>query len=130
MVKVTPSKEGGFRVEIRIRLPDGSRHRERVRSPVTSKSGSKAWGEARERHLLVHGPPRKKAPPAASPAPAVQTFGELWPSFLANAQANRQKASTLAAKEMIGRKYLLPVFAARRLDAMANSDGASLRATV
>src|SRR5579883_2131620 len=122
MVKVHPGKEGGFRVEIRIRLPDGSWHRERVKSPVASKTGSRAWGEARERHLLVHGPPRKETSAETPAAAAVPTLGDFWPEFIGHARANRQKASTIAAKETIGRKYLLPALATRPLDAIATKD--------
>ena len=55
-VRVSKSKKWGFlEVDIRVRLPDGTRHRERVKSPVQSKSGAKRWGEERERYLALHG---------------------------------------------------------------------------
>ena len=51
-VTVRKYKRGGWEVDIRGDLPDGRTYRERRKSPVTSKSGSKRWGEARERKLL------------------------------------------------------------------------------
>lgn len=63
MVRVKPWKKGsgGWEVDIRLTLPDGSRHRERVKSPVSSKSGSLRWGQQREAVLLTQGGPAQKA---------------------------------------------------------------------
>src|SRR3954470_14113018 len=63
-VKVRPYRNGGWEVDIQFRLPDGTRHRERCKAPVESKSGAMRWGQDRERHLLQHGPePAKKEVP-------------------------------------------------------------------
>jgi integrase len=63
-----------------------------------------------------HGPPQLKK--------EVPTLKECGPRFVdEHARANRQKASGIAAKEMILRVHLLPLFGAdRRLDAITNSD--------
>jgi len=60
MVKVRPYRRGGWEVDILFRRPDGSRHRERCKTPTASKSAAQRWGEDRERHLLQHGPPHPK----------------------------------------------------------------------
>jgi integrase len=63
-----------------------------------------------------HGPPQLKK--------EVPTLKECGPRFVdEHARANRQKASGIAAKEMILRVHLLPLLGAdRRLDAITNSD--------
>jgi hypothetical protein len=45
----------GWEVDIVMTLPTGEMYRERKKSPVTSKSGSKSWGEQREAELLKNG---------------------------------------------------------------------------
>jgi integrase len=108
-VKVRPYRRGGWEVDVRVRLPDGSERRERKRAPASSRSAAIRWGEARERTLLVHGPPQ---PRRESP-----TLREFWPRFLDGyARANGQKPSGIAAKETIGRVHLISTLGTRRLD--------------
>ena len=57
-VKIRPYRHGGWEVDITVRLPNGSRRRERAKAPVSSKSAAVRWGEDRERHLLQHGVPQ------------------------------------------------------------------------
>lgn len=114
-VKVRPYRRGGWEVDITTRLPNGTRRRERSRAPVSSKSAALRWGEDREKHLLLHGPsqPRKEVP----------TLDQFAPRFLDGyARANRQKASGVAAKEMILRVHLSPALGNRRLDTILNED--------
>src|SRR2546428_6398409 len=73
-VRIRPYRTGGWEVDVTVRLPNGSRHRERSKAPVTSKSAAQRWGEDRERHLLQHGPrqAKKEVPTATTlmrPAP-------------------------------------------------------------
>jgi hypothetical protein len=80
-----------------------------------SKSAVKRWGQDRERHLLQHGPPQ--------PTKEVPTLKEFAPRFIdRHARANRQKASGVAAKEMIVRVHLVPTLGAKRLDSITNED--------
>ena len=70
-VKVRPYRRGGWEVDVRVVLPDGTHRRERKRAPVSSKSGAMRWGQARERQLLIHRPaeptqPRKEVPTLAA----------------------------------------------------------------
>ena len=49
---------GGWEVDIRVQLPDGSVIRERKKSSASSRQAAKKWAESRERVLLVHGKPK------------------------------------------------------------------------
>ncbi|HVZ23395.1 MAG TPA: tyrosine-type recombinase/integrase [Vicinamibacterales bacterium] len=114
MVRVVPYKKGGWMIDVRTRFHDGSRFRER-RVLFTSKSAAQRWGEERERHLLVHGAP--------VPKKEVPTLSEFAPRFIeGHAQANRQKPSTIAAKENILKVHLLPLLGTHRLDRVTNED--------
>ena len=46
-------KRGGWEVDIRTVLADGTTFRKRWKAPVRSKSGAKRWGEHRERELIL-----------------------------------------------------------------------------
>ena len=122
-VKVRPYRNGGWEVDIQFRLPDGTRHRERYRAPVESKSGALRWGQDRERHLLQHGPePAKKEVP---------TLEEFAPKFLEGyAKADRHKPSGVASKETILRIHLIPVLGAQKLDAIIERPGAAVEAAL
>ena len=68
------SYEGGrWEVDIRARLANGQRLRERRVIANRSKSAAKRWGEERERHLLQHGPERETK--------EVSTVKEFAPRF-------------------------------------------------
>ena len=121
MVKVRPYRRGGWEVDIRVVLPDGSQRRERRRAPTTSKSGAQRWARTRERELLLERPrrPRKEVP----------TLTAFAPRFLEGyARANRFKPSGIAAKESVLRVHLVPAFGAKRLDAITNEDVQRLKA--
>ena len=115
-VKVRPYRRGGWEVDIRVTLPDGSAIRDRRRAPVPSRSAALRWGQARERALLL----RPAAGSADSePRKEVPTLAEFAPRFLDGyARANRQKPSGIAAKETILRVHLVPFFGSKRLDAI------------
>jgi len=93
-VTVRTYRRGGFEVDIRFTWPDGSPYRDRRRSPVSGKSASLRWGQAREMDLLRAGPA------ILEPAPQkkeVETLNEFAPRFIKGyARAERQKASTIA----------------------------------
>jgi len=119
-VRVVPYRSGGFEVDIRLRLPNGQRHRERRVVSHSSKSAAKRWGQDRERHLLQHGPPQ--------PTKEVPTLEEFAPRFLdGHARANRQKASGIAAKQAILNTHLVPLLGAKKLDAITNEQVQQLK---
>src|SRR5256885_16682442 len=100
-VRVVPYRGGGWEVDIRLRLPNGQRHRERRVVTHNSKSAAKRWGQDRERHLLQHGP--------AEPQKEVPTLENFAPRFLdGHARANRHKPSGISQKEIAIRVHLLP----------------------
>jgi integrase len=102
-------------VDVRVRLADGSRFRDRKRLTTTSRSAAERWGQERERHLLQHGLPQPKK--------EVPTLEQFAPRFLdGHARANRQKPSSIAAKKMLLRVYLVPFLGRKRLDAISNED--------
>jgi integrase len=112
-VRVVPWKAGGWHVDVRLRLPNGERHRERWVITSQSKSAAKRSGEDRERHLLTHGKPQ--------PLKEVETLEQFAPKFLDGyARANRQKPSGIASKETIIRVHLVPLLGPKRLDAITN----------
>lgn len=113
-VSVRLYRNGGWEVDIRFLLPDGTRRRERFKAPVSSKSGALRWGQDRERHLLQYGPEpeRKEAP----------TLKEFAPTFLESyAKADRHKPSGIASKESILRIHLVPLLGTQKLDAITNA---------
>ena len=116
-VRVTPYPRGGWEVDVRVVLPDGSRRRDRKKAPVTSRSAACRWGQARERELL-------KPSVAPSPRPKeVPTLADFAERFLDGyARANRQKPSGIAAKETILRLHLIPLLGDKSLDTITNED--------
>ena len=119
-VGVRPYRRGGWHVDIRLLLPDGKRFRERKVFKTASKSAAQRWGQERERHLLRSGPPQH-----TKEVPTLEAFA---PTFLeGHARANRQKPSTIAAKEMILRVHLVPRLGSRRLDTITNEQVQQLK---
>jgi integrase len=118
-------------VEVRFRWPeDRSVYRERVRSPLPSKSASQRWGEERERALLRVG----KAAFDPQPAPKeveneVPTLATFAPDYIEkHHQGNLRKRSTVATVDMILRLHLLPLVGHKRLSEIDDAAVADLRA--
>ena len=119
-VGVRPYRRGGWQVDIRLVLPDGRRFRERKVFKTASKSATQRWGQERERHLLRSGPPQHTK--------EVPTLAVFAPTFLeGHARANRQKPSTIAAKEMILRVHLVQRLGSGRLDTITNEQAQQLK---
>jgi Phage integrase, N-terminal SAM-like domain len=105
---VAASRKGFLEVDLRVRLPDGTRYRERVKSPVQSRSGAKRWGEERERFLAIHGPQEKKEVP---------TLEEFEQRFISDhVEANRLKPSTAASYKSQLALHIRPTLGRLRLD--------------
>ena len=105
-VTVRPYVTGGWEVDIRVDLPDGTMIRERKKAPSTSKSTAQRWAEARERVLLVHGKPKPaKKQEVEQKIPTLQEFA---PRFVDGyAKANRLKPSGIASKKTILSVHLI-----------------------
>jgi integrase len=118
-VTVRPYKRGGWEVDLRISLPDGSEHRQRRRSPLASKSAAQRWGEERERHWYQElTQPKAAAQLKQKEAPTLEEFSSRF--LEGHARANRQKPSSVASKETILRVHLLPALGGRRLNEITN----------
>jgi integrase len=127
-VRIRTYRRGGFEVDIRFTWPDGARFRERLRSPLSGKSATQRWAEAREMELLRAGRIALEPP---TPAKEVPTIKEFEPRFIDGyARANRQKASTVASKQHIMRLHLGPALGHKRLDAISNEDVAQLKSSL
>jgi integrase len=124
-VTVRRYKRGGWEVDLRITLPDGSEHRLRRKCPRASKSAAQRWGEDRERHWYHE---LTEPKPIEAQRREVPTLEEFAPQFLeGHAKANQQKPSSVASKETILRVHLLPAFGASRLDAITSKDVQQLK---
>lgn len=108
-------RKQGVEVDISFSWPDGETYRERVKSPVSSKSGARSWGQQRLQELLRRGKEQQ-----TSKAP---TFTAFVPRYLGeHARANRQKPSTIIQKERILDFYLKPRFGEMRLDEIGDAE--------
>ena len=119
-ITLRPYRRGGWEVDITLRLPNGSRHRERKRASHFSKSAAQRWAQDRERHLLQHGPPTAKK--------EVPTFEESAPRFIdGHARANRHKPSGIAATQSIVKWHLVPALGPKCLGAITNEQVQKLK---
>ncbi|HUL72984.1 MAG TPA: site-specific integrase [Vicinamibacterales bacterium] len=118
-VKIRPYGKGGWEVDIRLRLPDGSVVRERTKSPVAGKTATMRWAQAREHALLVRGTPKAQTQEVKT----IVTLKDFAPRFLEGyAKANRQKPSGIVATESILNTHLIPRFGGQTLDAISTED--------
>jgi hypothetical protein len=125
MVRIKEWKKNGkkgLEVDIRITLADGTRVRERVKSPVSSKSGTVRWAQQREAEILARGGCEEAAAPA--PVPTVAAFAE---KFLTYSETNN-KPSTVYAKRWMLRTHLIPSFGDTRLDKIGPAEIESYKA--
>jgi integrase len=114
----------GFEVDFQLTLPDGTRLRKRVKSPVSSKSGTLRWAQQREAVLLAQGGDKPKVEKAPAP-----TLEEFWTRFIEGyAKANRQKASYIAERESIYRNHFAGHLAQLRLDQITDEEVQTLKA--
>lgn len=105
----------GWEVDIVLTLPDGQPYRERKKSPVSSKSGSKAWGEQRAVELVKNGRKVDKPP--------VPTLAEFMPRYIEGyCEANKQKPSTIQSKRETFNFRLVPLLGNKRLDEIGEED--------
>jgi integrase len=124
----TKGKRAGFEVDIRFTYADGSAYRRRVKAPVESKSAAKRWGEALERELLSRPSPAEQQRQEEK-RKEVPTLRQFAPRTIAqHARANRQKASTIYAKERIFENHLYPAFGDERLDRITDERVQQLKA--
>jgi integrase len=123
-------KKVGFEVDIRFTYPDGTPYRRRIKAPVESKSAAKRWGEAAERELLVRPSPvfLVEQEEKRKEVPTLREFGPR--TIIQHARANRQKASTVHAKERIFENHLYPALGDELLDKITDALVQDLKANL
>ena len=127
-VTVRPYRRGGWEVDIRVVLPDQSKHRQRRRAPVASRSAAQRWGEARERVWYEQ---LTRPVPEHELREEVPTLEEFAPRFVDGyALANRQKPSGVAAKRTILNTHLIPALGTTKLDAVTTEAVQQLKASL
>jgi integrase len=122
-VKIRPYRKGGHEVDIMIHLANGETHRERRKSPYSSKSATLRWGRERERHLLLHGTTpagHTEAGDNHKEVPTVAAFADRYMDGYA--KANGFKPSTVAGMRVHLRVHLIPAFGDKQLDAVTSED--------
>ena len=113
-VTVRPYVNGGWEVDIRVELPDGTIIRERKKASATGKAAAQRWAEARERVLPVNGKPKRAQKEEVLETPTLKEFA---PRFVDGyAKANRLKPSGIAGKKSILKMHLVPQLGDKRLD--------------
>jgi len=112
--------EEGWQVDIAVRFPDGTRHRERVKPPATTYTAALRWGEQRQAALLAQGGPKTQGP-----APTLAAF---WPRFMEGyAKANQEKPSSIETRERIWKKHLEPALGGLSLDRIGDEQVQQLK---
>ncbi len=120
-VAVRKHRKDKWDVDIIVRLPDGSKHRERKKISVSSKTAAKRWGEERERFLAINGKKEERE--------EVPTLAEFAARYIEqHARANRQKPSTIIQKGLVIEHHLKPRLGKKKLDAITDADVQKLKA--
>ncbi len=118
-----PSGETHWQADIRVRLLDGSLHRERVRAPGKTRAQALRWARQREVYLLRHGVQRRESEEKQQErhrAASVPTFAEFMPRFFQDhVLANRLSPTTQQSYASTIKNHLMPVLADVRLDRVA-----------
>src|SRR5262249_29975541 len=114
-------QEKEWEVDIRFTWSNGTPFRERRRSPVSGRSATRRWAEAREAELLRAG--NATFDEAKNPSEEVPTLEAFKPRFIEEwCKANKHKPSGIESKEGTLRNYLLPLFGKRLLDSFDAAD--------
>lgn len=103
-------------VDVNFEHPDGRRERVRKVSPVQTQRGAERY-ERDVRSALLDGSFGKEE---QGPAPTIEQFQTRFIDDWC--RANKQKPSGVESKESVYRRYLVPIFGARRLDTLTPAD--------
>lgn len=120
-VKVRERKlpNGGmhFQADIRVTLPDGTTHRERVKAPGRTRAAAMRWARQREAHILRHGVPVKEDIEPTKHIEEIPTLAEFVPKFReAYIHANRLKPSSRSRWDDALRLHILPLLGSRPIN--------------
>jgi integrase len=115
----------GFEVDVNVTLPDGTKlPRKRVKSPVSTRSGTERWARQVEATLIAEAGRKPKEEKKLAP-----TLAEFWPRFLDGyATANLQKASYVAERKSIDRNHFAGELESLRLDEITDEKIQQLKA--
>ena len=122
--------KGWLEVHIRLRLPNGELYEEKRKSPAPSQSGARRWGESRVSHINEHWRDFSKEArdKKNEPETIVPTLKEFQKRFIEDyAEANRQKPSTIEAKQSILKNHLIPMFGETPMDQITTSQVQQLK---
>ncbi len=115
-----------WQCDIRVRLPNGLIHSERVRAPGKTRSAALRWARSREAFIIRHGPQKEERPEKQEKqqeAKQIPTLEEFAPRFIRDhVVANRRKPATRMGWEDAFRLYLIPHFGGRPLDRIGQLD--------
>ena len=78
--RTLPSGDTHFQADIRVRLPNDTLYRERVKAPGSTRAQALKWARKREAHIVRHGPRGKET--QETEAREVPTFAEFAPRFI------------------------------------------------
>lgn len=128
-VKVRPylGQAGVFEVDIVLTLPNGKPFRQRVKAPMSSKSGARRWGEEREQFVLLNWQSEALTKKQKEEARIVPTLSGFREDFIKWCKAEKQKPSGVETKETQFRTHLVPLFGDRKLDSFTPKDELALK---
>ena len=115
--------------DVKLRWPDGSKARERKRSPCTSKSATQRYAEERERLLIAAGSPSSPKEVTTEEKKAPLTLRHFEAQYLdEHCVAERQGVSTLVMKRSVLRCHLLVLLGDKPMGEISNGDVQALKA--
>ena len=116
----------GLEVDLRVTMPDGTRLRERVKSPVSSKSGTVRWAQQRE--AAITRARRRRDPVEPASAGGTDVRGVQGPLPRGALPGQPAQALDHRPEEAILDFYLKPRLGDRRLDSIRPTRMAKLKA--
>lgn len=112
-LRTTASGKTYWQADIRLRMPDGKIHRERPKTPGSTRGQALRWARQREAHIIRHGLGDKKR----RGRDAVPTLERFVPRFMTEyVEANRLSPTTRRHYEVVLRTHLIPVLGDLPLD--------------
>ncbi len=113
--RTLPSGDTHWQADIRVRLPNGTLYRERVKAPGSTRAQALKWARKREAHITRHGPRGKETQETVMRE--VPTFAEFAPRFVQDhILANRLSPTTKRDYENSIKMHFIPVLGDIRLD--------------
>ncbi len=117
-----------WQADVRVRLADGTVHRERRKTPGRTRGQALRWARERERHLLRHGPDSRPRARPEDHRGRPPRFADFVRRFLRDhVEANRLAPTTRLHYEVVLRGHLLPVLGERRLDEIGPAELQALK---